>query len=188
MLAIIGLFVFIVPSVVAIVISAQARRPGAGPATMRTAGWARGLGIAGLFTSLILTVSVVAGASLAHSTTSYADLQVGNCFNRTTNGSTVEVQGVSCSAPHNAEAVGRVTVPEGPWPGPSGFAQGARSRCGHAVERYLHGRVPGANVIANYIFPERTAWNDGERTVICELRTTDGTKVSGPIGGASTRT
>lgn len=187
-LAVVGLFVFLVPSVIALVLASRVRRPGAGRATIKTAAWARTVGIVGLFTSVILTGSVVAGASLVHTTTSYADLPVGACFNRTTHGTTVSVAQVSCAKLHNAEAVGRVTAPDGPWPGADGFAQIAGPTCGNDAEQYLHASIPRANIVVNYIFPERTAWIDGQRTVLCELRTTDGSKVSGPIGAGATTT
>ncbi|MDQ2729861.1 MAG: septum formation family protein [Actinomycetota bacterium] len=193
-LGVIGLFVTVVPSVIALVMARNVKRQvsaaEANPATLAAAGRAKVLGIIGLFSSALFTLFVVLGAlgtTGSASSSDYTRLQPGDCFNRTPSGSTVSIQHVSCAKAHNAEAVGRIIVPAGPWPGQTGFVMIVGSTCDAYAQPYMQDGV-SSNVIVTYIYPERQAWDDGSRVVVCDVRTADGSKVNGPIGGGATAT
>jgi hypothetical protein len=193
-LGVVGLFVTVIPSIVALVLArkvkGQAATAGANVATLAAAGRAKVLGIIGLFTSVIFTVVVVGaavGASSAVSSGDYTRLQPGDCFNRTPAGSTVAVRKVSCATPHNAQAVGRIIAPNGSWPGGPGFTLIVGATCDEDAQAYLQGDV-SSNVIVTFIYPERQAWDEGSRVIVCDVRTVDGSKVKGPIGGGTTTT
>lgn len=194
LLGVIGLFVTVIPSVIALVMARNVKRhasaAGANLATRAAAGRAKVLGIIGLFSSVLFTVFVVAaavGANGTVTTSDYTRLQAGDCFNRTPSGSTVSVQRVSCATAHNAQAVGRIIVPGGVWPGKDGFKQIVGSTCDDDAQAYLQSDV-SSSVVVTYIYPERQAWDDGSRVVVCDVRTVDGSKVNGPIGGGTTST
>ncbi|MDQ6838159.1 MAG: septum formation family protein [Actinomycetota bacterium] len=190
---VIGLFIAVVPSVIALSmargVKRQASSAGANSATVAAAGRAKVLGIVGLFTSILFTVFAVAvavGASTAVASTDYTRLQPGDCFNRTPTGPTVSIQKASCAKAHNAQAVGRVIAPGGgDWPGPAGCSIIVASTCVDDAQAYVQGGV-GSNVIVTYIYPERQAWNGGSRVIVCDVRTADGAKVIGSIGGGTT--
>ena len=190
----IGLFITVVPSVIALVLARQVKRQAAAAggnlATLAAAGRAKVLGIIGLFSSVLFTLFVVlaaVGATSAASTSDYTRLQPGDCFNRSPSGSTVSIQQVSCAKAHNAQAVGRIIVPSQTWPGKAGFSMIVGSTCDEDAVAYVQSDV-SSNVIVTYIYPERQAWDDGSRVVVCDVRTADGSKVNGPLGGGTTTT
>jgi hypothetical protein len=193
-LGVVGLFITLIPSIVALVLARKVKRQaataGANLATLAAAGRAKVLGIIGLFTSVLFTVFVVLAAVGANGTVSSSDytrLQPGDCFNRTPAGSTVAVHKVSCATPHNAEAVGRIIAPNGSWPGGVGFTLIVGATCDEDAQPYIQSDV-SSNVIVTFIYPERQAWDEGSRVIVCDLRTADGSKVKGPIGGGTTTT
>ncbi len=194
LLGVIGLFVTVIPSVVALVMARNVKRHasagGANLATLAAAGRAKVLGIIGLFSSVLFTVFVViaaVGASGTVATGDYTRLQPGDCFNRTPSGSTISVLQVSCAKAHNAEVVGRIIAPGGSWPGQDGFRTIVGTTCDEDAQAYLQSDV-SSNVVVTYIYPEHQAWDDGSRVVVCDVRTVDGSKVNGPIGGGTTTT
>lgn len=191
-LGVIGLFTGI-PSIVALVLASQIKRgaaaAGSSFATLAAAGRAQVLGIVGLFTSVAIIGITALGVAGGGSDTAidYTRLQPGDCFNRTANGSTVSVVQVSCDQPHNAQVIGRVIAPDGPWPGVAGFSALVGFTCSENATAYFRGRLD-PNVIVTYIYPQMQAWDEGSRIVVCDLRTRNNAKVTGQIGAATTAT
>lgn len=191
--AIIGLFITVIPAIIALVLSSQVRsRAGQTTASLAAANRAKALGIAGIITSIIvpfIVAGVVIGA-VNGSDTDYTSFSAGQCFNRIPNGSgQVSVDRVSCSSPHNAQATGSITAPSGTWPGPDGFSQLAASTCQDDAQGYLSGPPPD-NVEVAFVYPTQQDWNDGQRKVLCDIRTVDGSKITGQwptSSGAGTR-
>jgi hypothetical protein len=148
----------------------------------------RGMAIAGQVLGWVnVVVSVVAAAFIAIGVAlivnhpSYTSLSIGDCFNPRTGALSGRVTKVNCSKPHRDEAVGVFELDDGPYPGAVGVADIANPRCQDFERSYL-GAPPSGLQLA-WLYPSRSSWSDGTRTVVCSLRNRDGTKRIGSLRG-----
>jgi hypothetical protein len=89
---------------------------------------------------------------------------------------------VPCRQPHDAEIYARFALAEHHWPGTAAIGVQARQGCTARLGSYLNPQLAATILAESYIFPDRGAWNAGERTVICEIRGTAG-KLTGSVRG-----
>jgi hypothetical protein len=134
---------------------------------------------------LIIIVLVAVGAGVAallthgfHSKTTVKyrqaaifSVRTGNCIDLTASGTTVHV--VSCTDPHDAEIFGTFQL-SGAWPGDSSARQQAASGCETRLSGYLNPQLATSNLTQSYVYPGQQAWTSGQRTVVCEVRSTTG--------------
>src|SRR5580704_1803429 len=134
---------------------------------------------------LIIIVLVAAGAGVAallthgfHSKTTVKyrqaaifSVRTGDCIDLTASGTTVQV--VSCTGPHDAEVFGTFQL-SGAWPGDSSARQQAASGCETRLSGYLNPQLATSNLTQSYVYPGQQAWASGQRTVVCEVRSTSG--------------
>ena len=134
---------------------------------------------------LVILVLVAAGTGVAallthgfHSKTTVKyrqaavfSLRVGDCIDLVPAGSEVHV--VSCTKPHDAEVFGTFRL-SGPWPGDAAVRQRAGAGCATRLSRYLNPQLANSNLTQSYVFPGQQAWVSGQRTVVCEVRSTKG--------------
>ena len=134
---------------------------------------------------LVILVLVAAGAGVAallthgfHSKTTVKyhqaavfSLRVGDCINQTSTGTKADV--VSCTKPHDAEVFGTFQL-SGPWPGAAAVRQQAGTGCATRLTSYLNPQLADSNLTQSYVFPGQQAWESGQRTVVCEVRSTKG--------------
>jgi hypothetical protein len=134
---------------------------------------------------LVILVLVAAGTGVAallthgfHSKTTVKyrqaavfSLRVGDCIDLVPAGSEVHV--VSCTKPHDAEVFGTFRL-SGPWPGDTVVRQRAGTGCATRLSRYLNPQLADSNLTQSYVFPGQQAWVSGQRTVVCEVRSTRG--------------
>jgi hypothetical protein len=99
-------------------------------------------------------------------------LRPGECINSSRNGLNVTV--LSCATPHDAEVFATFSLPEGPWPGASAVQQGAGNGCVSRLGGYLNPQLATAALSQEYVYPNQAAWQAGERTVVCEVRSVSG--------------
>ena len=99
-------------------------------------------------------------------------LRPGECINSAGNGLNVTV--LSCATPHDAEVFATFSLPEGPWPGASAVQQGAGNGCVSRLGGYLNPQLATAALSQEYVYPNQAAWQAGERTVVCEVRSVSG--------------
>ena len=99
-------------------------------------------------------------------------LRPGECINSVGNGLNVTV--LSCATPHDAEVFATFSLPEGPWPGASAVQQGAGNGCVSRLGGYLNPQLATAALSQEYVYPNQAAWQAGERTVVCEVRSVSG--------------
>ena len=99
-------------------------------------------------------------------------LRPGECINSAGNGLNVTV--LSCATPHDAEVFATFSLPEGPWPGASAVQQDAGNGCVSRLGGYLNPQLATAALSQEYVYPNQAAWQAGERTVVCEVRSVSG--------------
>jgi len=154
--------------------------------------WPRVL-IAGGF--VILAVAIVGGAiaivgSLTHGfkkpvkvtykTSAVFSLKAGDCF---------DPQGaqsyslISCDAPHQAEVFATFGLTGTTWPGATAIQAEASGGCASRLTGYVNPQL-AISLTSTYVYPDSVAWQAGTRTVICEVRATNG-QLTGSVRGAT---
>jgi hypothetical protein len=147
------------------------------------------LAIAGIIIGVIALVGVAAGvlAVLTHgfkpkTVVTYQPaavykLQPGQCVNLGANGLADTV--VSCGTPHDAEVFASFQL-TGSWPGSAEVKQAASNGCASRFSSYLNPQLATAALDQQFVYPNEQAWNAGERTVVCEVSSSDG-KLTGSV-------
>jgi len=147
------------------------------------------LAVAGIIVGIIALVGVAAGVLavvthgfrpktvITYRPAAVFGLRPGECVNVGANGLSATV--LSCAVPHDAEVFATFTLPAGAWPGAAAVRQDAGNGCGSRLSSYLNPQLATADLTQQYVYPDRTAWQAGERTVVCEV-----SAVSGPLTGS----
>jgi putative regulator of septum formation len=106
-------------------------------------------------------------------------LKTGQCIDP--NGQTATI--VSCSTPHDAEVFATFALTGSKWPGTAAVGTAASSGCSDRLSGYLNPQL-AISLKSTYIYPDSVAWQARTRTVICEVRATNG-QLTGSVQGAS---
>ena len=104
-------------------------------------------------------------------------LRPGECLNSGTSGLSFTL--LACSKPHDAEVFARFALTGSSWPGSAAVRQEAGNGCAGRLGGYLNPQLASAGLAQEYIYPDQSAWQAGERTVLCEVRSP-----SGPLTGS----
>jgi hypothetical protein len=110
-------------------------------------------------------------------------LRAGDCLNSGPGGISSPTV-VPCSQPHDAEVYARFALAGQDWPGDAAIGTQARQGCTARLGGYLNPQLATTVLAESYVFPNQGAWNAGERTIICEIRSTTG-KLTGSVRGLS---
>jgi len=105
-------------------------------------------------------------------------LRPGECINSAPNGLVVTV--LSCGTPHEAEVFATFSLPASPWPGNTAVEQDAGDGCASRLGAYLNPDLANAGLAQEFVYPNQTAWQAGERTVVCEVSSATG-KLTGSV-------
>ena len=105
-------------------------------------------------------------------------LRPGECINSAPNGLVVTV--LSCGTPHEAEVFATFSLPASPWPGNTAVEQDAGDGCASRLGAYLNPDLANAGLAQEFVYPNQTAWQAGERTVVCEVSSSTG-KLTGSV-------
>ena len=108
-------------------------------------------------------------------------LRPGECINSAPNASS-PVPAVPCAQPHDAEVFAAFRLAGHSWPGSAAVSARARRGCAGRLGSYLNPQLATATLAQLYIYPSAGAWDMGERTVICEVRSVQG-KLTGSVRG-----
>ena len=106
-------------------------------------------------------------------------LKTGECIDP--NGQTATI--VSCDAPHDAEVFATFALPGSKWPGTAAVRAAASAGCSTRLTGYLNPQL-AISLASTYMYPDSVAWQAGTRTVICEVRATNG-QLTGSVRGAA---
>ena len=99
-------------------------------------------------------------------------LRPGQCINSGPNALDVTV--LSCARPHDAEVFATFSLPATAWPGASAVQADASGGCASRLGGYLNPDLATIDLAQEFIYPNQSAWQAGERTVVCEVRATSG--------------
>jgi len=105
-------------------------------------------------------------------------LRPGDCINT---GAGVAFTRVACSTPHDAEVFATFSLTESSWPGTNAIQQDAGYGCGSRLSGYLNPALATAALAQAWVYPDQSAWQASERTVICEVSSATG-KLTGSVG------
>jgi Septum formation len=146
----------------------------------------RPLAVVGIILGIIALVGVAAGvlAVVTHGfrhktvvTVTYRPaavfgLRPGQCVN--TGSDALKPTVLSCARPHDAEVFAVFTLPAAPWPGTSAVRVDAGDGCASRFGSYVDPRLATAGLAQEFVYPNRDAWQAGQRTVVCEVSAVDG--------------
>jgi hypothetical protein len=104
-------------------------------------------------------------------------LRPGECLDSGTSGLSFTL--LACSKPHDAEVFARFALTGSSWPGSAAVQQEAGNGCADRLGGYLNPQLASAGLAQEYIYPDQSAWQAGERTVVCEVRSP-----TGPLTGS----
>jgi hypothetical protein len=147
------------------------------------------LAVVGMIVGVIALVGVAAGvlAVITHGfrpktvityrPAAVFGLRPGECVKSGANALNVTV--VSCATAHGAEVFAVFSLPDTAWRGTSAVQQNAGNGCASRLGGYLDPALATADLTQEYVYPNKTAWQAGERTVVCEIRA-----ASGPLTGS----
>ena len=172
---------------------AEADAGGAGPAAAEpTEDWdaeessrdVRPLAVAGIILGVIALVAVAVGvlAVVTHgfrpkTVVTYRPaavygLRPGQCIDSGSDALKFTV--LSCARPHDAEVFAAFTLPATAWPGASAVRVDAGNGCASRFDSYIDPQLAAASLTQAYVYPNRAAWQAGERKVVCEVSAVDG--------------
>jgi len=109
-------------------------------------------------------------------------LHPGQCLNSLPNG-IAGAHVVPCAKPHDAEIYGSFRVAGQGWPGAAALGEQARQGCQSRLGGYLNPQLNTTGLTESYAYPNEGAWQAGVRSVICEIRSTQG-KLTGSVRAA----
>ena len=105
-------------------------------------------------------------------------LRPGQCINSGASALTVTV--LSCARPHDAEVFATFRLPATAWPGTSAVQLDVSNGCESRLASYLNPQLATADLTQEYVYPNKAAWQAGERTVVCEVSAVSG-KLTGSV-------
>ena len=149
------------------------------------------LAVVGVIVCVIALVGVAAGVLAAlthgfhkktvvtvkHKTAAVFSLRPGDCINT---GAGVAFTRVACSSPHDAEVFATFSLTGSSWPGTNAIQQDAGYGCGSRLSGYLNPALATAALAQAWVYPDQSAWQASERTVICEVSSATG-KLTGSV-------
>ena len=108
-------------------------------------------------------------------------LKTGECFDP--QGQSYSL--ISCDSPHQAEVFATFTLSGTKYPGATAIATQASDGCTTRLAGYVNPQL-ALSLTSTYVYPDSVAWQAETRTVICEVRASNGT-LTGSVRSASAR-
>ncbi|ONI80079.1 hypothetical protein ALI22I_42355 [Saccharothrix sp. ALI-22-I] len=98
----------------------------------------------------------------------------GDCFIRPSFERDIEAfRLTSCTAEHDAQAIGVFIEQAGRWPGPDGFVAAAETECLNIGSRNVDEALVDETTQLGFLAPDVNSWNAGFRNVTCIVYTND---------------
>jgi hypothetical protein len=109
-------------------------------------------------------------------------LRQGDCFNSGQNDLAVTV--LPCASSHDSEVFATFRLTESSWPGNTAVQAQAQAGCTDRIAGYMSPELAATSFDQEYFYPDQLAWQAGVRSVICEVRSTNG-PITGSVRGDS---
>ncbi|MDC4232307.1 septum formation family protein [Actinomyces sp. B33] len=145
----------------------------ASPAPRRALALAAGLGLAA-------AAAGIAGCSNA----SVLSLDVGDCLHLPESNSVVTVATTPCSDPHQAEVSTVVGLDDGDFPGDAALNSRAETACVDGFQDYVASPYVSSALDVTWLVPTRESWAQGDRQIICLVRTMDAETLTRSVKGS----
>jgi hypothetical protein len=143
------------------------------------------LAVVGVIVCVIALVGVAAGllavathgfhkktvVTVKHKAAAVFSLRPGDCIDT---GAGVAFTRVACSTPHDAEVFATFSLTGSSWPGTKAVQADASNGCAARLSGYLNPALATAALAQAYVYPDQSAWQASERTVICEVSSSTG--------------
>ena len=128
-----------------------------------------------------------APTSASGRTTPVADLRVGECYNdESSTGSDVDsVEVVGCDAPHQYEAYNSYDIPGSDFPEGEAMGREVRNGCYNDFTTYVGIPYENSTYRINSFNPTAGSWAQGDRTIICTIKSGDGSPATGSFKGTA---
>ena len=167
--------------------------PGEAARPLRARRWPRVLLALGF---VVLAAVIVGGASaivgsithgftkpvkITYKESALFSLKTGECFDP--RGQSYSL--ISCDSPHQAEVFATFTLSGTKYPGATAIAAQASDGCTNRLTGYVNPQL-ALSLTSTYVYPDSVAWQAGTKTVICEVRASNGT-LTGSVRSASAR-
>ena len=144
------------------------------------------LAVAGIILGVIALVAVAAGVlvvithgfrpktvvTVTYRPPAVFGLRPGQCID--TGSSALKVTVLSCARPHDAEVYAVYSLPATAWPGASTVEADASDGCASLLGGYIDPQLAAASLTQEFVYPDKGAWQAGERTVVCEVSSDNG--------------
>jgi hypothetical protein len=75
-------------------------------------------------------------------------------------------------------------LPASSWPGNTAVEREAGNGCASRLGGYLNPNLVNVGLAQEFVYPNQTAWQAAERTVVCEVSSSTG-KLTGSVRKAS---
>ncbi|MFN2607134.1 MAG: septum formation family protein [Acidimicrobiales bacterium] len=181
--SVVGLFLLIVPPLVAVVLGAIAlRRINRDPARS-----GKGLAVAGLTIGIVL---VLAGGALdagiavaAKNRVRYSNVVAGICI-KDPGGPVTDVVKQSCDSAHEREVFATFDDPaisSAPYPTANEIRDLGTSECTSRFAAYVGTPLASSSLRVQYLYPRQQSWDSGNRRFICMAATRDGSPLTGSV-------
>jgi hypothetical protein len=182
-------FFLLLPAVIAVVLALigyrRTRRPNSGKAGGAVAVVGGVLGVLSILAGGLLLTILLQSHILSGTPTSYTGLASGDCYNPPV-GLIRVFHRVSCSGNHEGEVTGSFqdSAPQGaPYPGSNLLTADVIVGCQRETMGYIGAPLDPSRYSVHFYGPSRFQWNGDERTIVCTVRSADGSKLRGSIRG-----
>lgn len=113
----------------------------------------------------------------ATGTISFADLEVGQCFQDWTAGDT-QVMAVDCSTPHDNEVYYVAELTDDDLPSEDDLESRSLGLCFASFEPYVGALLDETTLNYGWLVPGAKDWSKGDHTIACYLFAEDGSKLN----------
>jgi hypothetical protein len=131
---------------------------------------------------LLVAVGLAVLAGRVSGGTALSDLRRGQCFNTAKALVAEKANRIDCARRHSDEVAGVVRYPAAggiSYPGQKGILDFGRRECVSQAQEFFGTRTPPATVQVFVFGPNKAAWQNGDRTVVCSLREPTAAKRTG---------
>ena len=92
---------------------------------------------------------------------------------------------VDCSAPHQYEAYNNHDIPGSDFPEGEAMGREVRNGCYSSFTTYVGIPYENSTYRINSFNPTAGSWARGDRTIICTIKSGDGSRITGSLKGAA---